>query len=145
MRKSCGEGILNMATITSYETKNGRRYRAEIRKNSRYIKTTQSSSFSTKKEAEAWAKQVEHDLKFNPPETLEHSQISHTLKELLTYYRQNHLSYNERTRKSQNSLLRFWETRLGHYKLEDLNPIIINKYRKVLSNDVRNYKPGTIL
>jgi integrase len=130
-----------MASISSYQTKSGKRYKAEVRKNH----TSQSKSFSTKRGAELWAKHVEQHLKDNPPEPLEQSQTSHTRKELIEYYRQNHVSDNERTRKSQHSLLKFWEKRLGHYKLKDLNPEIINKYRRVLSNDVCKYKPGTIL
>jgi integrase len=133
-----------MVSIQTYTTKQGKKYRVQIRKHSKHLKATKSRSFDTRKEAEAWRNQVLHDLKTNPPEPLEQPQTSHTVKDLIEYYRQNNLSENLGTRKSQNTLLKFWEFRLGRYLLTDLTPELINKFRRVLSNEVRNYAPGTI-
>jgi hypothetical protein len=144
MRKSCGEGISNMASITSYETKHGKRWRAEIRKNSKYTKATQSRSFDTKRGAELWAKQVEQDLKNNLPETIEQPYTYRTVKDLITHYRQHDMEGKEpTTQRAQNTILKFWEKHLGHERLGTLTTAKIIKYRDFLSNE-KKYKSGTV-
>src|SRR5215831_3664322 len=140
MRKSCVEEILKMASITSYMTKQGKKYRANIRRHSRHLKAVQSSSFNTKKEAETWAKQTEQDLKNNPPQTLEHPQPQKTLKDLIHYYRQHHMPVKAaHTQRAQKTILRFWEQRLGIKVLTELTPADIVRWQHFLFTD-KKYK-----
>jgi integrase len=144
IHKSYTEGSLNMASIRPYTINGKTRYQAQIRRHSRHLKATQSRSFDTKKEAQQWAKQVEQDLKNNPPETIEPQNSARTLKTLIEHYRQNDQeSKKETTQRRQKVILRFWETRLGHKRLDALTIADVIKYRKVLVDD-RKYKPGTV-
>jgi hypothetical protein len=78
-----------MATISSYMTKAGKKYRVQIRRHSRHLKAIKSRSFDTRKEAVQFAHQIEQDLKTNPLQTLEPQNSTPTLKTLIDHYRQN--------------------------------------------------------
>jgi hypothetical protein len=132
-----------MATISSYKTQTGQRYRVQIRHHSRHLKAQPlSRTFATRKEAMAWAKEEEQQLKSSPPQAIQHTQISHSVRDLIVYYREHHMPRKaSNTQRAQRPLLNYWEKQIGHIALIDLTPATITKHRDSL---MQGYKSGSV-
>ena len=86
---------------------------------------TQTATFSRLTDARAWAQTTESDIKqgkyFPKAEARRH-----TLRDAIERYRKTHLG-QKRSAHDQDRQLKWWETKLGEYRLCDITPALISE------------------
>ncbi|MFZ1539460.1 MAG: tyrosine-type recombinase/integrase [Chromatiaceae bacterium] len=120
-----------MATITKIALSDGTvRYKARVRRQGQEGET--SRSFSTKKDAERWAKQFEVQLERDDA-GLTHEAQRHTLADATKRYRLEILpTLNPSTQPNYNRHLGYWEGKLGHLRLSEVQAVRIAEARDEL-------------
>lgn len=131
-----------MPTIVARPGKNGVSYRVLIRHHSRFLKTQQSKTFKTRKEAEEFAKCLELDLHQHVIEREDlHIPIS-TFYDLVARYEKEIQPYKaENSLKTDRHQIAYWKNQLGHLPLTAITPSMINTYVTQLA---KTHKPSTV-
>lgn len=133
-----------MATIEKRPGKRGTKYRALVRRKGA---RTLSRTFTRKVDAESWARQTEADIERGQAVTTEARRhtvagmIQRYIKQILPDRRQDdHANFRH--------MLGFWDDRLGHLTLAELNPARVAECKGALQAGTnkygRPYSPATI-
>jgi len=117
-----------MATISARDTKNGTRYRAQIRLKGHPIQT---ASFARKTDAKRWVADTESAIRegryFKTSEARKH-----TLGELIDRYIRDVLPQKPKSYDKQLMQLEWWKTEIGDYSLVDITAALISEKRDYL-------------
>ena len=115
-----------MATIRKNAGKKRTTYTVTIRKTGY---ATESQSFPTLTKAKAWATGVEAKMDDGKWNTGISESNKHTLAELIDYYLEV-----EGEATARKSCLAWWREDIGHLKLSQVTPAVLNKCKIKLSN-----------
>jgi integrase len=120
--------------------KKGKSYQTLIRHHSRFLKVQETRTFSTKREAVAWAEEFEYKLKHEG--AVPKAPTVLTFQDLLTRYRQEVLPYKmPRTQRNERYFLEYWERELGSTILTHLNASQVNT---CITSLMKDHKPNTV-
>ena len=139
-----------MATINVYNGKKGKTYRVQIR---RIGQVPLSETFKSLQEAKQWAKimeaglstphsllRIKQSLEAVDPATSSIESL-YTMNDLIARYRESVMPQMAKTtRRSYPPILKYWEKKLGNFKLTEITPTLISTHRDAL---LKIYKTGT--
>lgn len=114
-----------MATISARETKNGTRYRAQIRLKGHPIQT---ASFARKTDAKRWVADTESAIREGRYFKTSKAR-KHTLGELIDRYIQDVLPQKPKSHSKQLMQLEWWKKEIGNFLLADVTASLISEHR----------------
>lgn len=121
--------VNDMATFRSRKTSKGEnRYQALVRMKGfpKEVKT-----FNRLTDAKEWARQTEADMKAGRYIPMAQAK-KHTIKDMLTRYKEQILPRKPRSRKQQAPHADWWIDQIGHYSLAEATPSLIIEHRNAL-------------
>ena len=130
-----------MATITKYEGKGKISWQVKVRKGGKY----HSASFPTKKLAEEWSRDLEHQITQEQyfPERAQKS-ASHTVGELIDLYLERIVPLKApATQQVQRRVFTWWKENLGDTPLTNVTTPLLEDYKHLLMTQ-KHYAPGTV-
>jgi integrase len=130
-----------MATIFKRTGKKGITWQVKIRRQGKM----QTASFSTRKQAEDWSRNLENSIemeKYFPTST--QKPLEHTVAELLDLYEQRIVSqHSEGTQGTYGRCLKYWRSALGDTPVKHVSPSLIEECRYYLLH-TKGLDPQTV-
>ena len=118
-----------MASITPYKGKKGITYNASVRKHGIY----KHASFPTKRMAEDWARQQEHEITQEKYFGIAPQKETHTMGELLDYYKTRILPQKSRnTQVNQGRMLAWWDKNLHDTNVKHVDFKMLDRCKSIL-------------
>jgi len=123
-----------VATISKRTRKKGTVWQVKIRRQGRM----QSASFSTKKQAEDWSRNIENSIEMEKyfPNSQPQKSAEHTVDELLDIYQDRIVNHHsEGTKGTYGRCLQYWRRAIGDCLVKNVTPALLEDCRYYLLNE----------